>query len=54
MTAVPLKDAYGFAPFVLDEGEWRRIHGNDERISVENLTAGVRCYTEMLLDVAAA
>ena len=46
--------AYGFGPFVLDEGEWRRIHGNDERISVENLTAGVRCYTEMLLDMAAA
>jgi len=46
--------AYGFAPFVLDEGEWRRIHGNDERISVENLTAGVRCYTELLLQMAAA
>ena len=46
--------AYGFGPFVLDEGEVRRIHGNDERISVENLTAGVRCYTEMLLDMAAA
>jgi len=46
--------AYGFGPFVLDEGEWGRIHGNDERISVENLTAGVRCYTEMLLDMAAA
>ena len=30
--------AYGFGPFVLDEDEWRRIHGNDERISVENLT----------------
>jgi len=45
---------YGFGPFVLDEGEWRRIHGNDERISVENVTAGVRCYTEMLLDMAAA
>jgi len=46
--------AYGFGPFVLDEEKWRRSHGNDERISVENLTAGVRCYTEMLLDMAAA
>lgn len=45
---------YGFAPFVLDREEWKRIHGNDERISVENLHAGVRCYTEMLLDMAAA
>jgi acetylornithine deacetylase/succinyl-diaminopimelate desuccinylase-like protein len=30
------------------------VHGNDERISLENLTEGVRCHTEMLLDVAAA
>ena len=34
--------------------EWRRIHGNDERISLENIRAGVRAYTEMLLAVAAA
>ena len=46
--------AYGFGPFVLDEGEWRRIHGNDERISVENMTEGARCYTELLLQMAAA
>jgi len=46
--------SYGFGPFVLDQEEWKRIHGNDERISVENLRAGARCYTEMLLDVAAA
>ena len=46
--------AYGFGPFVLDEGEWRRIHGNDERISVENVREGARCYTEMLLRMAAA
>jgi len=45
--------AYGFAPFVLDEGEWRRVHGNDERVSLENLREGVRSYTEMLLAVAA-
>jgi len=43
---------YGFSPFVFDEGELRRIHGNDERISLENLRAGARCYTEMLLAVA--
>jgi carboxypeptidase PM20D1 len=46
--------AYGFSPFVLDESEARRVHGNDERISLENLRAGVRSYTEMLLAVAAA
>jgi acetylornithine deacetylase/succinyl-diaminopimelate desuccinylase-like protein len=45
---------YGFGPFVLDEDEWGRVHGNDERISVENLESGVRCYTEMLLAAAEA
>jgi acetylornithine deacetylase/succinyl-diaminopimelate desuccinylase-like protein len=45
---------YGWSPFVLDEGEWSRIHGNDERISLENVREGARCYTEMLLDVAGA
>ena len=45
---------YGFGPFVLEAEDWKRIHGNDERISVENLQAGARCYTELLLDMAAA
>ena len=34
--------ATGSSPFILDDDEWRRIHGNDERISLENLTEGVR------------
>jgi acetylornithine deacetylase/succinyl-diaminopimelate desuccinylase-like protein len=45
---------YGFSPIVLDEAELRRIHGNDERISLENVRAGVRSYTEMLLAAAGA
>ena len=45
---------YGFSPFILEEDEWHRVHGNDERISLENLREGVRCHTEMLLDMAAA
>jgi acetylornithine deacetylase/succinyl-diaminopimelate desuccinylase-like protein len=45
---------YGWSPFVLDAEEYRRIHGNDERISLDNMRAGVRAYTEMLLGVAAA
>jgi acetylornithine deacetylase/succinyl-diaminopimelate desuccinylase-like protein len=45
---------YGWSPFVLDEGEIRRIHGNDERISLENLRQGARVTTEMLLAVAGA
>jgi acetylornithine deacetylase/succinyl-diaminopimelate desuccinylase-like protein len=39
---------------VLDTEEWRGMHGNDERISLDNVRAGVRAYTEMLLAVAAA
>ena len=31
-----------------------RVHGNDERISLDNIRDGVRAYTEMLLTVAAA
>ena len=45
---------YGFSPFILSEEEWRGVHGNDERISLENLQEGVRCHTEMLLEMAAA
>jgi len=45
---------YGFSPFVMEEAELQRIHGNNERISLENLREGVRVYTEMLRDVAGA
>lgn len=45
---------YGFSPFVLDDGEWRRVHGNDERISLDNIEQGARAYTELLLAVAGA
>jgi acetylornithine deacetylase/succinyl-diaminopimelate desuccinylase-like protein len=43
--------SYGFSPFVLDESELSRIHGIDERVSVENVRAGVRTYTELLLNL---
>jgi acetylornithine deacetylase/succinyl-diaminopimelate desuccinylase-like protein len=33
--------AYGFAPFVLTRDELDRVHGVDERISIENLRLGV-------------
>lgn len=45
---------YGFSPFVIEESELQRIHGNNERVSLENLREGVRAYTEMLLEVAGA
>ena len=46
--------AYGFSPFILDEEEWSRVHGNDERISLENLREGARAYTELLVQIAGA
>jgi acetylornithine deacetylase/succinyl-diaminopimelate desuccinylase-like protein len=46
--------SYGFSPFVIDEAELQRIHGNDERISLDNVREGARAYTEMLLRVAGA
>ena len=45
---------YGFSPFIIDDAEIERVHGNDERISLENLREGVRVYTEMLMKVAGA
>jgi acetylornithine deacetylase/succinyl-diaminopimelate desuccinylase-like protein len=45
---------YGWSPFILSEEEWRRIHGNDERISLDNVEQGARAYTELLLAVAGA
>lgn len=44
--------AYGFEPYVLDESEQRRAHGNDERISVDNVRLGARIMEEVVRDVA--
>ena len=46
--------AYGFSPILVGDDDGRRVHGNDERISLENVRQGVRLYTEMLLGMAAA
>ncbi|HEY7648711.1 MAG TPA: M20/M25/M40 family metallo-hydrolase [Methylomirabilota bacterium] len=43
--------SYGFSPFVLDEGELFRVHGVDERVSLENVRAGLRSYVEVLLEL---
>jgi acetylornithine deacetylase/succinyl-diaminopimelate desuccinylase-like protein len=45
---------YGFSPFIIEEDELQKIHGNDERISLENVREGVRAYVELLLNVAGA
>jgi acetylornithine deacetylase/succinyl-diaminopimelate desuccinylase-like protein len=43
--------AYGFAPFVIAEDEYapgEGAHGNDERISIDNLTRGTRAMITLL------
>jgi acetylornithine deacetylase/succinyl-diaminopimelate desuccinylase-like protein len=45
--------AYGFEPYVLDEAEQKRQHGNDERISIENVLLGARIMEEVVREVSA-
>jgi acetylornithine deacetylase/succinyl-diaminopimelate desuccinylase-like protein len=44
-------DSYGFDPVVIPESEWDRIHGNDERISVENFRRGMRDLFAIISEV---
>lgn len=46
--------AYGVAPFVMDQEELRGMHGDDERIHSDNLANGLRVMLRIVLDVAAA
>jgi acetylornithine deacetylase/succinyl-diaminopimelate desuccinylase-like protein len=43
---------YDFCPFRLTEKEILRVHGNDERIALENLRFGMRMLVEVLKEVA--
>ncbi len=43
--------AYGFEPYVLEEAEQDRAHGNDERISVDNVLLGAAILEEIVRDV---
>ncbi len=43
--------AYGFEPFKLDDGELNRAHGDDERVSVENLSFALQFLYEVLLEL---
>jgi acetylornithine deacetylase/succinyl-diaminopimelate desuccinylase-like protein len=45
---------YGFGPFVTDLKELRRVHGIDERISVENLELGVKIACDIIAELCAA
>jgi len=43
---------YDFCPYRLPEKEILRVHGNDERIAIENLRFGMRMLVEMIKEVA--
>ena len=43
--------AYGFEPFKLDDGELNRSHGDDERVSVENLGFALQFLYEVILEL---
>jgi acetylornithine deacetylase/succinyl-diaminopimelate desuccinylase-like protein len=46
--------AYGFTPMVLEPGELDRVHGIDERISIDNLELGVRITCDVVRDLCIA
>ena len=41
-------DVYRFLPFVIGPDDTRRIHGIDERISVESYRNCIRFYRQLL------
>jgi acetylornithine deacetylase/succinyl-diaminopimelate desuccinylase-like protein len=46
--------SYGFVPVILGEGEVSRIHGDDERLSVDNLNRGIKATYDLTIDLCAA
>jgi len=43
---------YGFAPFLIPAGDENGVHGNNERISVENVRRGTAMMLEVVREVA--
>ncbi|MGH9956539.1 MAG: hypothetical protein ACREBC_05335 [Pyrinomonadaceae bacterium] len=43
--------AYGFEAFKMDDGELDRSHGDDERISVENIGFALQFLYEVILEL---
>jgi acetylornithine deacetylase/succinyl-diaminopimelate desuccinylase-like protein len=39
---------------ILDAGEISRVHGDDERLSVENLDRGIKATYDLTLDLCGA
>lgn len=45
--------AYGFTPMVLEKTDMARVHGIDERISIDNLMLGIRMTKDILKTLCA-
>src|SRR6059036_1913801 len=45
--------SYGLSPFPLNQAESRGVHGNDERVSLDDLTFGVRFLYDVVARVVA-
>jgi acetylornithine deacetylase/succinyl-diaminopimelate desuccinylase-like protein len=43
---------YGIYPYPIGARDLERMHGNDERVSIESLESGLKMITQTLLDVA--
>jgi acetylornithine deacetylase/succinyl-diaminopimelate desuccinylase-like protein len=46
--------AYGFVPVILDTAEVVRVHGDDERLSVDNLNRGIKATYDLTIDLCGA
>ncbi|HUO06211.1 MAG TPA: M20/M25/M40 family metallo-hydrolase [Candidatus Binataceae bacterium] len=46
--------AYGFVPVILPASELARIHGDDERLSTDNLNLGIKATYDLAADLCAA
>ena len=44
--------AYDFCPFRLSEKDLLRVHGNNERVALENLKFGMRMLVEIIKEIA--
>jgi acetylornithine deacetylase/succinyl-diaminopimelate desuccinylase-like protein len=45
--------AYGFGPIVLDRSDLDRVHGIDERISIDNLMLGIKMARSVIAELCA-
>jgi carboxypeptidase PM20D1 len=42
---------YRFTPFRMGPGDLGRVHGKDERVSVDNFTDGVKFYIQLIRNI---